>query len=90
MTTETTKIKLRDFLAIVNKGFIETYLANLYVEEWNEDFQEWFSQIKIQNISHIRELDPYMDYEITGFYQTVCYGEIDRQDIYVREIKLGF
>ena len=80
------KVTLRQFLEICNKGFIETYIANLYVDEWDVDFEEWFSRIKIENITSIEELEPYMDYEITGFEQTVCYGEIESQNIYVRKI----
>ena len=80
------KVTLKQFLEICNKGFIETYIANLYVEEWDEDFQEWFARMKIEHIANIKELEPYMDYEITGFYQGTCYGEVDRQDIYVRKI----
>ena len=80
------KVTLKQFLEIVGEDFIETYLANLYIDEWDEDYQEWFSKIKIENIKNISELNPYMDYEINAFHQTVCYGEIDRQDIYVRKI----
>lgn len=81
------KITLRQFLEITGKDFIETWLANLYVDEWDGDFQEWFSKIRIKQIKNISELNPYMDYEITAFHQTLCYGEIDRQDIYVRKIE---
>lgn len=80
------KVTLRQFLEICNKGFIETYIANLYVDEWDADFEEWFSRKKIEHIANIKELEPYMDYEITGFEQRVCYGEIDEQNIYIRKI----
>ena len=80
------KVTLKQFLEIVGEDFIETYLANLYIDEWDEDYQEWFSRIKIEHIKNINELNPYMDYEINAFHQTVDYGEIDRQDIYVRKI----
>lgn len=80
------KITLRQFLGICNKGFIETYIASLYVEEWDDKFMQWFAVRKIKHIEHIKELEPYMDYEITSFIQTTCYGEIDIQNIYVRKI----
>lgn len=82
------KITLKQFLELCNKSFIETYIANLYVDEWDEDFQEWFSRIKIESITNIKELEPYMDYEITGFEQRTCYGEVVTQNIYVRKITI--
>lgn len=80
------KITLRQFLEICNKGFIEIYIANLYVDEWDADFEEWFSRIKIESIANTKELEPYMDYEITGFEQKTSYGEVVAQNIYVRKI----
>ena len=80
-------VTLSQFLEITNDGLIETYLASLFVEEWDEDYQQWFAKRKIDGIKNIKELEPYMSYEITGFYQGVEYGEIDRQEIYVRKIK---
>lgn len=81
------KITLRRFLEITGKNIIEPWIANLYVDEWDEDFEEWFSKIRIECIKNVNELNPYMDYEITAFHQKLCYGEMDRQDIYVRKIE---
>lgn len=80
------KVTLKKFLEITGEEIIETYIANLYIEEWDDVFEEWFAKKKLENIVNVRELDPYMDYEITGFHQTVMY-EIDSQDIYVRKIE---
>ena len=79
------KVTLRKFLEITGEDIIQTWLANLYVDEYDELFEEWTPKIKIQYIKNVRELDPYMDYEIYNFEQSVCY-EIESQDIYVRKI----
>ncbi len=79
------KVTLKKFIEIVGEDFVETYLANLYVDEWDELFEEWSPKIRIDGIRNLNELKPYMDYEIYAFHQSVCYGEIDRQDIYIKE-----
>lgn len=38
-------------------------------------------------MKYVKELDPYLDYEIIAFHQTLNYGEIESQDIYVRKIE---
>lgn len=35
------KVTLRTFLGITGNGFLEPYAANLYVDEWDELFEEW-------------------------------------------------
>lgn len=36
------KVTLRTFLRITGNSILEPYLANLYVDEWDELFEEWF------------------------------------------------
>lgn len=81
------KVTLRKFLEIVDGNFIEPYLANLYVDEWDELFEEWSPRMKLETIKGVSELEPYMDYEICNFHQTFRYGELISQDIYVRKIE---
>lgn len=81
------KVTLRKFLDIVGSNFIETYIACLYVYEWDELFEEWFPKMVAENIKTMEELEPYMDYEIVAFRQGLNYGQVDKQDIYVREIE---
>lgn len=81
------KVTLRTFLGITGNGFLESYTANLYVDEWDELFEEWQPKKVIDSMKHASELEPYLDYEITDFHQTLNYGEIESQDIYVRKIE---
>ena len=81
------KVTLRKFLDIVGTNFIETYITCLYVYEWDELFEEWFPKQLLQGFKSIEELEPYMDYEIVSFRQWLNYGQVDQQDIYVREIE---
>lgn len=81
------KVTLRTFLSITGNGILEPYTANLYVDEWDELFEEWQPKKVIDSMKHASELEPYLDYEITYFHQTLNYGEIESQDIYVRKIE---
>lgn len=81
------KVTLRKFLDIVGSNFIETYIACLYVYEWDELFEEWVPKMVAENIKSMDELEPYMDYEIVALRQSLNYGQIDEQDIYIREIE---
>ena len=81
------KVTLRKFLGIVGDNFLETYIACLYVEEWDELFEEWFPRKVVDSMKSMKEIEPYMEYEITVFHQTLNYGEIESQDIYVRKIE---
>ena len=81
------KVTLRKFLDIVGTNFIETYITCLYVYEWDELFEKWFPKQLLQGFNSIEELEPYMDYEIVSFRQWLNYGQVDQQDIYVREIE---
>lgn len=81
------KVTLRTFLGITGNGFLEPYAANLYVDEWDELFEEWQPKKVIDSMKHVSELEPYLDYEITDFHQELNYGEIESQDIYVRKIE---
>lgn len=80
------KVTLRRFLEITGEDLIETILASLYVDEWNEEIQEWIPKQTIQRIMNLRELDPYMDYEIISFRQAIWY-ELESQEIRVRKIE---
>lgn len=81
------KVTLSTFLGITGNGFLEPYSANLYVDEWDELFEEWFPKKVVDGMKYVKELDPYLDYEIIAFHQTLNYGEIEIQDIYVRKIE---
>lgn len=81
------KVTLSTFLGITVNGFLEPYSANLYVDEWDELFEEWQLKKVIDSMKHASELEPYLDYEITDFHQKLNYGEIESQDIYVRKIE---
>ena len=79
------KVFLRKFLEIVGNDFVETYVARLYIEEQGELFEEWISKRKIEIIKDAKELEPYLDFEITSLRQEVDYGEIVEQRFYVRK-----
>lgn len=79
------KVSLRKFLEIVGNDFVETYVASLYVEEWDELFEEWTAKRKIEFIKDIKELEPYLDWEITALHQEVGYGELVEQEFYVKK-----
>lgn len=81
------KVTLRKFLEIVDGTLIEPFTANLYVDEWDELFEEWEPRLKLEAIRNVSELEPYMDYEIYNFHQTFRYGKLCSQDIYVRKIE---
>ena len=79
------KVSLRKFLEIVGNDFVETYVASLYVEEWDELFEEWTAKRKIELIKDVKELEPYLDCEITSLHQEVAYGELVDQRFYVKK-----
>lgn len=81
------KVTLRTFLGITGNGILEPYAVNLYVDEWDELFEEWQPKKVIDSMKHASELDQYLDYEITDFHQELNYCEIESQDIYVRKIE---
>lgn len=81
------KVTLRKFLDIVGNDFLQTYLTDLYVEEWDELFEDWYSKRLMRDMKSIEELEPYLEYEITAFHQILNYGEIEVQEIYVRKIE---
>ena len=81
------KVTLRKFLDIVGTNFIDTYITCLYVYEWDELFEEWSPKQVLQGFKTIEVLEPYMDYEIVSFRQCLNYGQVDEQDIYIREIE---
>lgn len=80
------KVSLRKFLEIVGDNFVATYVASLYIEEWDEIFKEWTAKKKIELIHSVRELEPYLDWEITAVNQDFNYGEICEQRFYIKKI----
>ena len=81
------KVTLRTFLGITENSILEPYTANLYVDEWDELFEEWSPKKVVDGMKYVKELDPYLDYEILVFHQTLNYSEIESQDIYVIKIE---
>lgn len=91
------KVTLRKFLEITSKDIIHPYICNVYVDEYDKRFNQYFPElVKFPNgnttsmnehLCDINNLEPYMDYEIYGFDQEYFYGELDAQCIRLREIK---
>ena len=79
------KVTLEKFLDIVGESFIETYLCEIYVDEYDEDFEEYFPKKEVDCVKNLNQLNPYMNYEIYGFDQKVEWGEIVLQTIWLRE-----
>ena len=79
-------ITLRQFLSIA-PNIIETYLCYVYVYTIDKKWGcEECKQVK--TVRSINDLDEFLDdYYIEIFDQTVVYGEIESQDIYLRKIK---
>ena len=80
------KVTLRKFLEIIGINNVKTYFTSLYVDEYDELFEEWYPNLKIAEVIDISELEPYMDYEIYAFRQCVNYEVIDTQNIYLRKM----
>lgn len=80
------KVTLRKFLEITGTILVKTYFTSLYVDEYDELFEEWYPNLKIAEITDISELEPYMDYEIYAFRQFIFYEIIDTQNIYLRKM----
>lgn len=78
-------VTLKKFLEIVGENFIQTWIASLYIERYDVEFQEYEYILVIELIKNIKELDDYMDYEIISFQQKTLYGEIVEQKIYLRK-----
>ena len=90
-----TPVTLRQFLEITGNSLIEPWLCTVYISEYDEDYKGYFSQsIQFQSnkgykdyyLQDIKNLEPYMDYEIYGFDQEFYYGELDSQVIWLRKI----
>ena len=90
-----TPVTLRQFLEITGNSLIEPWLCTVCISEYDEDYKEYFSkQIQFQSnkgygdyyLQNIKNLEPYMDYEIYGFDQEFYYGELDLQTIWLRKI----
>lgn len=89
------KVTLRKFLEITGKNIIHEWLCIVYVEEYDEVYKEYFSKPafakkgshEVGYVKDIKNLDPYMDYEIYKFDQEWSYGEVDTQYMYLRKIK---
>ena len=79
------KVTLKKFLDIVNKDFIETWLCEIYVDKYDEDFEQYFPIQEVDCVKNLNQLEPYMDYEIYGFDQKTEYGEVVRQTIWLRK-----
>lgn len=78
-------VTLKKFLEIVGENFIQTWIASLYIERYDVEFQEYEYILVIEFIKSIKELDDYMEYEIVSFQQKTLYGEIVEQKIYLRK-----
>ena len=92
------QVTLKNFFDIVGISFIHTYVCECYVDEWDEDFEEFFpKQIYFEAdiiggnpkryvTDVLRDLTPYMDYEIYKCNQKTEYGEIVEQTIYLKKL----
>ena len=90
------KVTLRKFLEITGTDIIHEYLCELRVDKYDKEFDDYFperiafgdkgsfGEYKLKNV---KQLEPYMDYEIYQFDQEYAWGEVDYQCIYLREIK---
>ena len=83
------KVSLRKFLEIVGNSLIETYLCRVYVEIEEEIFEGYVDTAnKCVNscLTHINQLNEYLDYEIYGFDQRTEYGEVTEQMLWLRKM----
>ena len=90
-----TPVTLRQFLEITGNSLIEPWLCTVYVSEYDENGNLSFpKQIQFPSdkkyerywLQDIKNLEPYMDYEIYDFEQTLLYGELDQQILWLRQI----
>ena len=85
------KVSLRKFLEITGTDIIETHLCAVYVDTYDELFEEYFPKRMLFGnhdvITDVKELEPYMDYEIRSFDQLMMWGELDEQRIYLRKME---
>lgn len=90
-----TKVTLRRFLEIA-PDIISPWICKVYVEAYMAEYKEIVSQpIKFYpgNEFHeyalrdIKNLEPYLDYEIYNFEQEYSYGEVDMQVIRIRKME---
>ena len=79
------KVTLEKFLEIVGKSFLETWACEVYIDKYDETFEEYFPQMEIKRLNDISQLEPYMKYEIYKFNQELEWGEIVKQTFYLRK-----
>ena len=86
-----TKVTLRRFLEIA-PNVICPYICEVQIEEYMAEYGDIMCRpikftdgvINSYSLKDIKNLDPYLDYEIYGFDQEYLYGELDRQVIWIR------
>lgn len=90
-----TKVTLRKFLEIA-LSVISPWICEVYVEEYMAEYKDIMIQpIKFYpgngyneyTLRDIKNLEPYLDYEIYKFEQEYCYGEVDMQVIRIRRME---
>lgn len=74
---------LQQFLTIVGHTVIQTRICDVYEEYEDKDFGLLTRRIEFNG--NIESLTPYLDYEVYGFDQEYCWGEIDRQLLWIRK-----
>lgn len=78
-------VTLRKFLEIA-PDIICPYICIVYLEYEDAKYGE-DSKVLFENLKDKKNLEPYLDYEILSFDQEYSWGELDRQVIWLREVK---
>lgn len=83
------KVTLRRFLEIA-PNVVCPYICEVHIDEYMAEYGDVMCRpIKFGDgdsywLKDIKNLEPYLDYEIYGFDQEYLYGELDRQVIWIR------
>lgn len=83
-------VTLKQFMDICT-GVIRPYLCTVLIEKQDEIFGKVIEQVKTFSkgclFENVKELEPYFNYEITSLEQYFAYGEINEQQMYLKEVK---
>lgn len=78
-------VTLRKFLEIAS-NIICPYLCTVYLE-YEDEIWGADSKVLFEELRDMKNLEPYLNYEIFSFKQKYRWGELDSQCIWLREVK---
>lgn len=87
-----TKVTLRKFIEIA-PDVIRPWICEVHIDEYMAEYKDVMSrpiqfykdsEFNKYVIRDMKNLEPYLDYEIYGFDQEYSFGQLDRQVIWIK------